>query len=359
MDLKFITEVAKAPPRTPHPEDAIFDGSHASKTMMQAMEYAIEHPEIITIKWDGMPALVFGRNADGKLIIADKYMFDKPYGRVTSPQAWVDYDTQYRRDGANRGDLYKKIENIWQGVDEAVGNSPGYFWGDLLWSNVLEPVDGLFVFKPNVVEYRVDSTSKIGKLIKDRNGGIAVHSYLIDEIGMPQPWNGQGLKVDGNVTIITPNAFTKFKLNDPIQSHSAASNAIEKYCIIADEFIGGLDGVAKNAIRKYTNHKITGQTTEQLGPWLANNVSGKQYKKLVGDNGYLSTNKHGLAALITIWDAVYAFKVDLANQLERQIQGLHQSVNGQPGGEGFVFTTSNGPVKLVNRNIFSQALFKK
>ena len=357
MDLQFINEVA-APARTPHPEDAIFDGSQASTQMVQALEYVIANPGGLTIKWDGIPAVVFGRNNEGKLILTDKYMFDKPNGRVTSPEGWVEYD---RARGANRGDLYQRIANIWAGVDQAVGNSPGFFWGDLLWSQPLQPKGGMFVFKPNVVEYKVPVKSDIGKLIAGRVGGIAVHSYIPDEQAKPHPWNGKGLQRDGTVAILTPNADINFKLDDPVRLHNDATRAVKLYGHEVDNFLAGLDGVAKAAIKKYLNHKITGQTREELLPWLQHNVSGVQYKKLVGEdgNGYLTQNYNGLKGLFTIWQAVYLFKVNLAQQLEQQVQGMEQTVNGKPGGEGFVFSTPTGPIKLVQRGQFSAALFNK
>lgn len=355
--LNFITEVSAAPARTPHPEDSIFEGSQAAASMIQSLEWVIANPANGTIKWDGIPALVFGRNADGKLIVTDKYMFDKPNGRVTSPQGWVEYD-QAR--GANRGDLYQRIANIWAGLDQAVGNTPGFFWGDLLWATPLQPKNGMFVFKPNVVEYHIPVKSNIGQIIQGRKGGVVVHTYLADEQAKPQPWNGQGLTLDGQVAILTPAAGIKFQLNDPVQLHRAAIAAVKKYGPAVDNFLAGLEGVAKQAIKKYTNHKITGQTNEELVPWLQHNTSAAQYRKLVGDGqGYLYQHTEGLEGLFAIWNAIYAFKVNLAQQLEQQVQGMQQFVNGKPEGEGFVYTTPQGILKLVQRGTFSQALFSK
>lgn len=357
MDLQFITEVA-APARTPHPEDSIFDGSQAAASMIDALEWVISNPSSGTIKWDGIPALVFGRNADGQLIVTDKYMFDKPNGRVTSPEGWVEYD---RARGANRGDLYQRISNIWSGLDQAVGSAPGFFWGDLLWATPLQPRNGMFVFKPNVVEYRIPVNSEIGRLVAGRQGGVVVHSYLTDELAKPVPWNGQGLKRDGSVAILTPSAGIKFELNDPVQLHRDAITVVKQYGAEVDSFLGGLQAVAKNAIKKYTNHKVTGQTNEELIPWLSHEVSAPQYKKLIGDNndGYLYQNAAGLEGLFAIWNAIYLFKVNLAQQLEKQVQGMQQFVGGHPEGEGFVFTTPQGIIKLVQRGKFSQALFAK
>jgi hypothetical protein len=81
---------------------------------------------------------------------------------------------------------------------------------------------------------------------------------------------------------------------------------------------------------------------------------------LVGEgDGYLEEKHTGLEALTTIWGVIYEFKANLAQQLESQIQGLGQSVNGHASGEGFVFPTTGGDVKLVQRTIFSRANFAK
>lgn len=361
MNLDFIsnlTEVESAPTRTPHPEDSIFEGSQASTKMLAAMEGVIANPGSLTIKWDGIPALVFGRNADGQLIVADKYMFDKPHGRVTSPQGWVEYDAHR---GANRGDLYQRIANIWPGLEQAVGGTPGFFWGDLLWAEPLTPVKGQYIFKPNVVEYHIPVNSSIGQLIKGRQGGVVVHTYLADEQAKPQPWNGQGLRSNGSVAILTPSAGIKFKLDDPVRLHKDATTAVKQYGAVTDEFLAGLDNVARNAIKTYTNKKITGQINQHLVDWLATYVSKAQYKKLVGEegHGYLAQHENGLQGLFIIWNAIYAFKVNLAQQLEKQVQGMQQFVNGRPEGEGFVFNGPHGMVKLVQRSTFSQALFNK
>ena len=130
---------------------------------------------------------------------------------------------------------------------------------------------------------------------------------------------------------------------------------------MAEKFLAGLPDVVKQALQKYCNKKITGQTNEEIVPWLEKNVSGKQYKFLVGENygGYLYQNENGLKAVFDIWNKIYALKVNLADQLEGQVQGIKQSVNGKPAGEGFVFNTPTGLVKLVNRGTFSAALFAK
>jgi len=364
MKLDFINNILLEA-RTgaqPHPEDSIFDGAAAAQQALASLEYVIKNPQSVTIKWDGFPALIFGRLPDGRFTVQDKYMFDAKVF-ADSPAKWQEYDSK-KASGRLRPDLYAKLQNIWAGLEEAVGTSSGFFWGDLLWYQRLAPVKGMYEFKPNVVEYKIPVKSALGQQIGRSVGGVVVHQYFANDGAKPVQWNGQGLKRDGLVVILTPSAGLKFKLDDPVQLSKAAKNAVSQYGAVADSFLSGLDGVIRQAIQRYMNKRITGQTNLELVDWLqdpANKISAKQIKSLVGDNqgGYLYRNHKGLNGLFTIWNSLYALKVNLADQLERQVEGIQQSVNGKPAGEGFVFNTPQGLVKLVNRGTFSAALFAK
>lgn len=341
----------------PHPEDSIFDGATAASQAVDALKSVISNPGSLTIKWDGFPALVFGRLPDGTFTVQDKYMYDKKFF-ARSPADWEKYDAN-KSSGTMRPDLYMKLQNIWRGLEEAVGSSTGFFWGDLLWWQPLRPIKGMYVFKPNEVEYHIPANSSIGQMIAGRQGGIVVHQYFADSNSKPAQWNGQGLKIDGPVSILLPNAGIKFKLNDPVRLTKTAEIAVRQYGPAAEKFLSGVEGVARKAIQKYFNHKITGQTTQELPEWLQGQVSGKQYLKLVGENygGYLYRNEKGWNALRQVWNGIYQLKLGLLEQLEQQVQGMQQFVQGHPAGEGFVFNTPHGLVKLVNRGVFSRALF--
>ena len=359
MKLDFINLVEARAGAQPHPEDSIFDGAQSAKQALQSLLYVIKNPGSVTIKFDGFPALIFGRMPDGRFVVMDKYMFDAKFF-ADSPAKWQEYDSK-KASGKLRPDLYAKLTNIWRGLEQAVGDSTGFFWGDLLWWQQLKPVGGMFVFKPNVVEYRIPAKSPLGQEIARSVGGIVVHQYFADDNAKPAQWNGQGLTKNGPVVVLTPSAGIKFKLDDPVQLTRGATAAVNQYGNLAESFLTGIDGVARQAIQKYMNKKITGQTNEELVDWLQANVSGQQLKKLVGENygGYLYRNQKGLNALFTVWNSLYALKDNLAQQLEGQVQGIEQWVGGQRQGEGFVFNTPQGLVKLVRRGVFSRALFAK
>lgn len=352
--LEFISTLfeAAASPRIPHPEDAIFDGGPEAKRYIDALKGVIKDPGGVSIKWDGGIALVFGYDPNGQFFINDKYMPAGFYAH--SPQDWEKYDTEIKKSKTARTDLYPKLGDIWEGLKQSV-TKQGVFKGDLMWTGQLKPVNGVYIFKPTTVEYHVPANSSIGRLIAGRAGGIVVHQYN------GAPWDGQtGLANNSNVTIISPTAGLKFSLNEPTQLVGAAEKA-KSFIPAAEQFLMGMDKTAQAAIKTYFNRKITNQTNEELTTWIASNVSGAQAKKLLGDNndGYLYNNAQGYEALRAVWNAVYQLKVNLADQLEQQVQGFEQWTGGQKAGEGFVVNTPNGLVKLVNRGVFGAAHFNK
>lgn len=363
--LEVITESITG--RTPHPEDAIFSGSEAAAQQINNLKAVIANPAGVTIKWDGYPALIFGRLANGRIGIADKYMFDRGV-LVQSPEEWMKYDSQ-KPAGGLRGTLYDAAAVLWPGLNAAV-QGPGFYWADLMYSSKLTPSNGVYSFKPNLVEYQVAANSPLGKLIGNSVAGVVVHQYFSEVGARPVPWNGSGLKnVPGGVAIIPPTAGNKYTLKTPVQQERAAISALKTYGVAVDALLSSLPQTTRDKIKTYFNKRITGQVNQPLHTWLENQISAKQYNILVGpeNNGLLfSQDQYGetiespaYIGLTTIWNAIYAFKESIAKQLESQTTGIQEFVNGQPAGEGFVFPTPNGMVKIVDRGMFSAGLFAK
>lgn len=365
MKKSFVDYLIEATegPRIPHPEDSIFSGVAEAKKYLTALKQVVAAPNGISIKWDGGIALFFGRQEDGTFFCSDKYMYPKGV-LATSPAQWLEYD-QAR--GSNRGDLYEKIKTIWRGLEFAVVEK-AVFKGDLMQSGPVNMVDGKFQFAPTTVDYKIAPDSKYGQLInKNTRGIIVVHQKN------NAPWDGKtGLRNGGEVVIIEPKIGISFTLNYPSQLFSKADSLLNgRKGANAESFLNSIDGVARSAIQTYFNKKITQQTNEDLDIWLSKgNISAKQVKLLVTGTGeldkngkpipgYLITHKQQYLDLVDIWNAIYVLKDNLVQQLESQVGGIEQTIKGQPGGEGFVFPSSIGLIKLVSRGTFGAAHFNK
>jgi hypothetical protein len=348
-----------------HPEDLIFlRGTQGANQAVQAMADTVANPDKVTIKWDGYPALIFGRNSNGKFTILDKHMFNKKDGsgrQVFSPEQFAQYD-QAR--GVNRSDLHQLIAQIWPGLEKS-DRSKGYYWGDLLFSKPLVEKNGLYTFKanPNGITYTVDANSELGKFFDGKTSGIVVHQYIApDALTTDQatPLDGTigKLKNNSDVAIlpakmpITP----KLKINSSLLKKAQAT--IQKYGEAVEQLMTTAPQ-ARNTFNQlfttYINKRIVaGDLNELLNGFMeyvnSRPMTDKMREKI---NQHLTANKAGLVGAFSIWVAIYNLKMDIVNQLNKAamtapVKGYLQ--DGTQTQEGFV---SHG-LKFVDRMGFSR-----
>lgn len=369
MLLEFIEYLKEGITHIEHPEDLVFtEGSKGAIRALQALNQAVSQPKNVTIKWDGFPALVFGRNVDGRLIIVDKHMFTKKDGtgrQIFSVKDLINYDAAR---GVNRGDLYEKMAALWPAFEQAVpAEVKGYFWGDLLWAGVPVVQNGEYVFRPNTVVYHVPVNSELGKRIGSSTGGIVVHQYFADFDTPPQTLQGTGgLNTQGMLCILTPNITDRVVLKIPVQPMKQAEALIKKYGPAVDQLIDpiNLSGLKvtdlPGLMKSYINFQIRGGT-QSFYEWVPAKLSAPKIKRLFGENqdGYLYQNSEGVHGAFAICQSIQAAKNNIVQQLDRQQKTIKASINGAAGGEGYVINVPGQLIKLVNRAGFSAANFAK
>ena len=349
-----------------HPEDLIFLGGGAGATQaLNAIIATAKNPNTVTIKWDGYPALIFGRDFNGKFSIMDKHMFNKKDGSgraVYSPEQFRQYDIAR---GVDRSDLHRLINEIWPGLEKASSSAKGYYWGDLLFSQPLVDKNGVFTFKanPNGITYTVDTSSDVGKLMAGKTAGIAVHQQLAPEAASTDfatTLNGTigNLKNNSDVAIV-PSAMPntpKIKLDAGLVKN--VKSAIAKYSADVDQLINSAPQ-AKNTFNQlftvYINKKIVSGNLENLvedfmGFFKTRPMSDDMAYKL---SEHFHVNQKGIIGAFTVWIALYQLKMSIVNQLNEAakaspVKGYLQ--DGSETHEGFV---SNG-LKFVDRMGFSR-----
>jgi hypothetical protein len=134
---------------------------------LQIVQAAAESPaKTTTVKWDGKPAVIFGRKPEtGEFVLTDGSGFEaKGYdGLATSPRMMA--DIQRNRSGS-RDELIQLYASLWPILEAALpANFRGYVKGDLLYMDTPPLEAGNYVFKPNTVQYRIPAKTSLGQRI--------------------------------------------------------------------------------------------------------------------------------------------------------------------------------------------------
>lgn len=365
-ELKYITEASA---RIQHAEDIIFwEGSNGVLRVVDALKgLANDNIKATSLKWDGSPAVVFGRNEKGQFVMSDKSGFTaKSYdGKATSPEMLRDVFLN-RSGGRNREipsyvEFANKMAALFPIYEKAVPkNYRGYFKGDLLYFNTPEIIDNHYVFTPNIVTYKVKKDSELGRKIGQSTSGIVIHRQL-DEEGNEFPLKSTDIFQGNDILVIRPvfvqeAAKIDYKLIEQIESK------IKQNSRIIDSFLD------ENKLRQlkisdmpsvfytYLNSKVdTG--LDNLGSdfleWLSNSkVSGSKQANIVA---YIKENQQAYKILWQLVTEVMDLKDDIVDQFDSQDMDVKQSIGKSEGGEGYVLADPRGDVKLVPRRKFSAA----
>jgi hypothetical protein len=354
--------------RIQHAEDIVFwEGSKGAQRALQSLANLEKggHTDV-TVKWDGSPAVIFGRDEAGNFVLTDKSGFTaKGYdGKSKSPE---DLKNMFlnRSGGKNRENPgYVEFANKMAGIFDAYERATpkdfrGYFKGDLLYFNTPALKNGEFVFKPNVVEYRVDAASDLGKRIAKSKSGIVIHRQ-VSEDGTEGPLQDSDIFLGEEVLVVPPvtaQAAPKVdktgikKLQSIIAKDSAAIDDLLNPATLTDQKMKDLPEI----FYTYTNSKVdTG--LENLGKdfaqWLqSSKVSPIKQKKVLE---YIQQHSKGYAALWEVVTTIQQVKDDIISQLDKQDIPVKQSMAGEEGGEGYVLAHPEGDIKLVPRQTFTR-----
>jgi hypothetical protein len=357
-----------------HPEDLVWseDGIGGAQRAIAGLELMAKGKELTTIKWDGFPALVFGRNVDGQLMITDKHMFDKRdgTGRVTSADAFRQYDANR---GADRADLYDKIDLIWPVMERLIPTTfRGFYMGDLLYAGKPPVDDGFFVFRPNTVTYRVRVNSNTGLKIAESIAGIAVHTFIPGIGEGDQPLKGLGGLPDHGAIWFVSGEMPVPAVKMDATALNAARAALSKYGSAITDVKSKLAQMrAKGVITlisQYITAKINSGSLDHMlegyYDWLrsvpSTKLSDSAKSTLLGDknDGWLYTEgRAGLEGIFAVWVAIYNLKLSIKQQIDtQQGQGDIQAFTGtDTGHEGYVVGGGDEKFKLIDRLGFTRA----
>ena len=315
-----------------------------------------------TIKWDGSPAIVFGRDRSGQFIMTDKSGWSaKGYdGKARSSKELQSVlanrspalDADRKQFIANMGDIFDEYEKA------TPKDFRGFLFGDLMYYNTPQLEDGTgYVFQPNVVRYEVAKDSKLGQAIGRSKTGIVIHNYAGNQYNSA----AEAAKHLGNGDVLLiPPAYVS-------QASEINTKPIEKLEGFAKKHIkdiselfnpSHLKGIANvhQLFYKYINTSVD-SGLENLGgdfeQWL--NTEKLTEKKRANVIAFLNAHKKGVNALWTLIRSIMKVKDSLVAEFDSHPSEVQQTIAGQTGGEGYVVQHPDGPVKLVSRDKFTAA----
>lgn len=363
--LNSITYITEAKGHLDHPEDLVFlNGKVGAMNAYNAILATAKNPDTITIKWDGYPALIFGRGANGKFSIMDKHMFNKKDGsgrEVYSPEDFVKYDLSR---GVDRSQLHQLIKTIWYGLEKSDQNK-GFYWGDLLFSTPLQGKNGLYTFRanPNGITYTVEENSEMGKFLGEKDAGIVVHQYIpysaltTDEA---TPLNGTigNLKNNSNIAIVPAKMPITPKINLDNSLVNKAKQDITKYGDEVQQFFSNPPQASSSfqqLFTTYVNKKIVAGDLNDMVFDFLEYIQVKPMTDSMRDKllEYINKNEEAVVGAFSIWISLYILKMSVVSQLNKAaesspVKGYLQ--DGTQTQEGFV---SQG-LKFVDRLGFSR-----
>lgn len=363
---KPLREAAEA--RIQHLEDMVlFHGSAGARKALDTLEHMENNPKAITVKWDGSPAVIFGRDERGEFILTDKAGFGavKYDGKVKSAQALMNMLSS-RGDGnpdEKRQAFIQNMGNVWKVFESAVPDDfRGYMWGDLLYYTTPQVDDGDYVFKPQMVVYRVKTDSDIGKRIARSTAGVVVHMKL-DLDGNKQradasELNEGPLLVMPPVTAQQPPVIDKSifaKAESMLQKHGAGIDKIMDASTLEALKLKDLPNIFYTYMNFKTKTRSLDNLAKEFVDWLSGSkVSGVKQERIKQHIGSEAVAFQGMWDIVT---SIMQAKNDVIQQLDNQDADVEAYTDGERGGEGYVI--GNGDAKLVNRSGFSAANLNK
>lgn len=365
--------------RIEHLEDLVFRELPPSNGANRALQSLINlekggHTDV-TVKWDGSPAIIFGRDQDGNFILTDKSGFTAGKYDGKSKSAKELQQMLMNRPGASNPDpkkaeSYKQFAaNMADIFDEYEKATPkdyrGFFKGDLLYFNTPVAEGGDYVFKPNIVEYRVAQNSELGQKIGQSKTGIVIH-LEVDESGVEGPLKNADVLEGKEVLVIPPVVVSDApKIDDTsvkelkaiISKDAAAMDKLLDINTLTQLKLKGLPEV----FYAYMNSKVdTG--LENLGgdflEWVkVRKQLSETAKKKIAE--YVGNNQQGFNAIWEVVAKIQQVKDDVIAQLDSQPgvpvrQSMSSKDDSVEGGEGYVLAHPQGSIKFVPRKTFSK-----
>ena len=359
--------------RIDHAEDIVFwEGSRGALRALKALKSLEQggHKDV-TLKWDGSPAIIFGRDENGEFILTDKSGFTaKGYdGKAKSGKdlAKMLGDRKIRKGeeiDSKQAAFMSNMEGIFDHYERATpADFRGFFKGDLLYYQRPQLKNDKFVFTPNIVSYFVDAKSELGMKIGLSTTGVVVHRY-IDLNGKETQVTQEQLDVmQGRDVLVVPPVYAQksvpvdnkkvAQLESMVKQHAGKIDELLNKDELRQKQLTNLSDILYNYVNKKVDTSLANLGAD-FTKWI---TSLPKLSKRKQDNILSHIAQHPIAfeSLWKVVSGIIQIKDAIINQLDSHDAEVVQKIGTKTGGEGYVMKHSQGDIKLVPREVFSKA----
>jgi hypothetical protein len=348
--------------RIEHPEDLVFDlGSKGIKQALDGIKRSAEEPaKTNTIKWDGKPAVVFGRDDSGQFILTDKggFVAQGYNGLATSAKDMARVFSNRKGDYGPLIQLYGKLFPL---LDRTIPQHfRGFVQADLLYSSTPPVENGAYVFTPNQVTYRVSADTDLGKQIGSSEIGLAIHTEIDKPGGTVRPVTSRVLdKAPGVLVLDSTMKDTGSAINLDKGLVIKIQDTYNEYAPAIDAFLSPQELTRRKItstpklMKQYVNFKVRqGGFTNMIkdfGPWVTQKIP-TQAPRIIE---WMNENKGAVSALFSSFVNIALLKDQLIKALDNQDADVKADIKGDPGHEGYV----GDGIKFVDRDKFIRVNF--
>lgn len=347
--------------RIEHPEDLAFE-QRPSAGLQRALDSIlalVRDPGSATVKWDGKPAIIFGRKPGGEFVLTDKSGFlARGYdGLATSPEQ---IEQIMARRGGERGELVAVYKKLFPLLRRAVPQSfRGYIQGDLLYSQRPPMRNGMWEFTPNTVTYRVTVDSDLGRKIASSEAAVVIHTALSEPGAAAQPIRAAALTGSPGLLILDPSLKEPRDIRLDPKVLRDAQQLARQHGAAMDRFFDPQELRARRIstlpalMKTYINSRVRSGSYDNLIRDFGTFVQQREPTKAPRIFEWATENRQAVAALFQAFLEISSLKNSIVRQLDGQAHDVQAAINDEPGHEGYV----GQGLKFVDRMRFSQANF--
>lgn len=353
-------------PRIPYIEDLVFQkGLKGVRDALAIIDDTAKNTQrYATQKWDGSPAVIFGRDEQGRFRLTDKGSMG-PEGPARSINDVAAIMAQRDRRAAEQGKAADRVETLlpmyrelWPYLERATPDDfRGYLKGDMLYSSA-DPVRreaGMLKFQPNKhdgIPYSIPQDSALGRAISQSRTGLAVHTQMADPNAPEMPVGDPtrilrpvpGLMITGaevpDLRNIEPDAGILGQIRSLAQGQTAqALQDLLNPTALRQNRITDLPAQMERFINSLKGTDYTQARPGEFGRWLQSQVTPQKLQNTINYLRDSPSRLLGMQTAFDLWNLLHSLKQDVQRQLDQQV----------PGQEGWVLATPAGRAKIVSR----------